>query len=214
VLKPQAVSGRVFTQSDRLSWEDHNNNSHRFYDARAGLIMALCCGSGQVIMIDLMRLLIVLLLAFPFAIASAATLTGRTVRVTDGDTIVILSEGNVQHKIRLQGIDAPERGQAYGTKSKKHLSEWVAGRFVVVKMDKRDRYGRVIGKVLVGGKEVCLEQVIAGLAWHYKKYQNEQTASDRQQYADAESEARDAKRGLWQDPQAIAPWDYRAAKRK
>jgi len=108
-----------------------------------------------------MRLLIVLLLAIPFVAASAATLTGRTVRVTDGDTIVILSEGNVQHRIRLQGIDAPERGQAYGTKSKEHLSERVAGRFVVVKTDKRDRYGRVIGKVLVGGKDVCLEQINA-----------------------------------------------------
>ena len=165
-------------------------------------------------MIYMMRLLIVLLLAFPFAASSAATLTGRTVRVTDGDTIVILSEGNVQHKIRLQGIDAPERGQAYGTKSKEHLSEWVAGRFVVVKTDKRDRYGRVIGKVLMGGTDVCLEQIIAGFAWHYKKYQNEQTASDRQLYAHAEKEARGAKRGLWQDPQAIAPWDYRAARRK
>ena len=165
-------------------------------------------------MSHIMRLLIVLLLALPFAAASAATLTGRTVRVTDGDTIVILSEGNVQHKIRLQGIDAPERGQAYGTKSKEHLSEWVAGRFVVVETDKRDRYGRVVGKVLVGGKDVCLAQVVAGFAWHYKKYQSEQTVSDRQRYADAEQEARDAKRGLWQDPQAVAPWDYRAARRK
>ena len=161
-----------------------------------------------------MRLLIVIVLAFPFAASSAATLTGRTVRVTDGDTIVILSDGNVQHKIRLQGIDAPERGQAYGAKSKQHLSEQVAGRFVVVETDKRDRYGRVIGKVLVGGEDVCLEQIIAGLAWHYKKYQNEQTVSDRQQYDEAEEEAREAKRGLWQDPHAIPPWEYRAAKRK
>ena len=69
-------------------------------------------------MIDVMRWLIVLLLALPFAVSSAATLTGRTVRVTDGDTIVILSEGNVQHKIRLQGIDAAERDQAYGAKSR------------------------------------------------------------------------------------------------
>ena len=68
-----------------------------------------------------------------------ATLTGRTVRVSDGDTIVILSEGNVQHKIRLQGIDAPERRQAYGTKSKDNLSYMVASRFVVVETDKRDR---------------------------------------------------------------------------
>jgi len=131
-----------------------------------------------------------------------------------GDTIVILSEGNVQHKIRLQGIDAPERGQAYGSKSKEHRSEQVTGRLVVVEMDKRDRYGRVIGKVLVGGKDVCLEQIIAGFAWHYKKYQNEQTESDRELYTEAEKEAHESQNGLWQDPQAIPPWDYRAAKRK
>ena len=152
-----------------------------------------------------MHLLTVIVLFFSCISASAATLTGRTVRVTDGDTIVILSEGNVQHKIRLQGIDAPERGQAYGANSKEYLSERVAGRFVVVKTDKRDRYGRVIGKVLVGGKDACLEQLIAGFAWHYKKYQNEQSASDRQQYSDAEQEARDAKCGLWQDLKAVAP---------
>jgi len=161
-------------------------------DKGASVIAALCCGTRQGIMRHIMRLLIVLLLALPFAASSAATLAGRTVRVTDGDTIIILSEGNVQHKIRLQGIDAPERRQAYGTKSKEHLSEWVAGRFVVVETDKRDRYGRVIGKVLVGGKDVCLEQIYAGLAWHYKKYQNEQATSDRQRYADAENEAREA----------------------
>jgi endonuclease YncB( thermonuclease family) len=159
------------------------------------------------------RLWIVILFVFPLA-ASAATLTGRTVRVTDGDTIVILSEGNVQHKIRLQGIDAPERGQAFGTKSKEHLTESVAGRFVVVEYDKRDRYGRIVGKVLVSGKDACLEQIRAGLAWHYKKYQAEQTESDRLIYSEGENEAREAKRGLWQDPHAIPPWEYRAARRK
>jgi endonuclease YncB( thermonuclease family) len=101
--------------------------------------MVLSSGVRHGIMMHTMRLLIVILFIFSCVAASAATLTGRTVRVTDGDTIVILSEGNVQHKIRLQGIDAPERGQAYGAKSKQHLSEQVAGRFVVVETDKRDR---------------------------------------------------------------------------
>ena len=116
-------------------------------------------------MIDVMHWLIVLLLALPFA-ASSATLTGRTVRVTDGDTMVILSEWNVQHKIRLQGIDAPERGQANGEKSKDYLSEQVAGRFVIVEYGKKDRYGRVVGNVLLAGKDVCLEQIMASLPWH------------------------------------------------
>ena len=161
-----------------------------------------------------MQFLALLSLLIAQSALSAATLTGKTVRVTDGDTIVILSEGNVQHKVRLQGIDAPERGQAYGTKSTQHLSGLVAGRFAVVEYDKRDRYGRIVGKVLVGGEDACLEQVSAGLAWHYKKYQNEQTETDRILYAEAEEKAREAKVGLWRDPHAIPPWEYRAAKRK
>jgi endonuclease YncB( thermonuclease family) len=160
------------------------------------------------------RIAVFILILITHASLSAATLSGRTVRVTDGDTIVILSEGNVQHKIRLQGIDAPERKQAYGTKSKERLSESVAGRFVVVEYDKKDRYGRIIGKVLIGGKDACLEQIRAGLAWHYKKYQKEQPESDRILYSEAENNAREAKRGLWQDPHALAPWEYRAARRK
>lgn len=82
-----------------------------------------------------MRILVIILLALQIGQTSAATLPGRVVRVTDGDTIVVLAEGNVQHKIRLQGIDAPERGQAYGTKSKEHLSELVAGQFVTVEYE-------------------------------------------------------------------------------
>ena len=160
-----------------------------------------------------MRLTILILLCLTHAALSAATLTGRTVRVTDGDTIFILSEGNVQQKIRLQGIDAPARGQAYGTKSKEHLSDLVAGRLVVVEYEKRDRYGRIVGQVLFGNEDGCLEKISAGYAWHYKKYQNAQTETDRQLYSEAEIEARDAKRGLSQDPHAIAPWEYRVAER-
>jgi endonuclease YncB( thermonuclease family) len=143
----------------------------------------------------------------------ADTLTGRVVRVTDGDTIVVLDADETQHKIRLTGIDAPERGQAYGTKSKEHLSESVAGEVVVVEYDKYDRYGRVLGKVLLDGEDVNLEQIWAGLAWHYKKYQGEQTVTDGVAYSDAEMEARRRKLGLWSDPAAMPPWDYRKAQR-
>jgi hypothetical protein len=139
-----------FCQADRVWRVDTCDGSCRFNHKGASVITALSCGARHGIMSRIMRLLIVLLLVLPFAASSAATLTGRTVRVTDGDTIVILSEGNVQHKIRLQGIDAPERRQAYGTKSKEHLSEWVAGRFVVVETDKRDRYGRGVQRAFHG----------------------------------------------------------------
>ena len=95
-------------------------------------------------------------------------------RVTDGDTIVVLDPANIQHKIRLTGIDALEHGQAFGTKSKDQLSDSVAGHFVVVEYDKRDRYQRILGKVLLSGEDMNLEQIRAGMAWHYKKYQFEQ----------------------------------------
>ena len=100
-----------------------------------------------------MRLLLALLLSLSQTVAFADTLTGRVVRVTDGDTVVILDNSNTQHKIRLQGIDAPERGQSFGTKSKEHLSDSVAGKIVVVEYDKYDRYGRVLGKVLLDGED-------------------------------------------------------------
>jgi endonuclease YncB( thermonuclease family) len=111
-----------------------------------------------------MRLPLALLLALPMAVAFADTLTGRVVRVIDGDTIVVLDGSNAQHKIRLTGIDAPERGQAYGTQSKEHLSDSISGELVVVEYEKNDRYGRVLGKVLLSGKDINLEQIRAGLA--------------------------------------------------
>ena len=103
-------------------------------------------------------------------------------RVTDGDTIVVLGHSDAQYKVRLTGIDAPEGGQAFGTKSKEHLSDSVAGRFVVVEYEKRDRYERVLGKVLLSGEDMNPEQIRAGMAWHYKQYQDEQTPVDREFY--------------------------------
>jgi len=126
---------------------------------------------------------------------------------------VVLDADKTQHKIRLQGIDAPERGQAFGTKSKEHLSDSVAGEIVVVEYDKYDRYGRILGKVLLGGEDMNLEQIRAGLAWHYKKYQGEQTVAGRVAYSDAEMEARRRKLGLWGDTAPMPPWDYRKAQR-
>jgi endonuclease YncB( thermonuclease family) len=158
-------------------------------------------------------LLIIAVLAFCTA-SHADILSGHVVRVIDGDTIVVLDDNNAQHKIRLQGIDAPESGQAYGTKSKKHLADSVAGEIVIVEYDKNDRYGQVLGKVLLGGEDMNLEQVKAGLAWHYKKYQGEQTVADRVKYSDAEMEARRHERGLWGDPAAVPPRDYRKARRE
>ena len=160
-----------------------------------------------------MRLAIILFLVLACSTAQAETLTGRVVRVTDGDTIVVLDTNSAQHKIRLQGIDAPERKQAYGTKSKEHLSDSVAGKFVVIEYEKRDYYKRILGVVLLSGQDINLEQVKAGLAWHYKKYQKEQAATDRVKYSDAELDAKEHGRGLWADRDPVPPWEYRKAQR-
>ena len=74
---------------------------------------------------------------------------------------------------------------------------------------KRDKYKRIVGKVLLAGKDINLERIRDGLAWHYKYYQNEQTTKDRELYSEAELVARKSKRGLWRDPNPIPPWDWR-----
>ncbi|WP_460487715.1 thermonuclease family protein [Curvibacter fontanus] len=152
--------------------------------------------------------LIVLGALLAFAVTAEA-FTGKVVGVTDGDTITVLVAPKTQRTIRLAGIDAPEKRQAFGQRSKESLSELVFKREVTVEATKKDRYGRDIGKVLVDGLDANLEQVRRGLAWHYKAYQREQAAEDRATYAAAEDEARKLRLGLWQDAQPVPPWDHR-----
>jgi endonuclease YncB( thermonuclease family)/methylphosphotriester-DNA--protein-cysteine methyltransferase len=134
---------------------------------------------------------------------------GKVVRVADGDTITVLDNENKQHRIRFQGIDAPESKQSFGQKSKQSLSDLVFGKQVTVIYSKMDKYRRVVGKVMLDGKDINIEQIKAGLAWHYKKYEDEQPPEDRVSYAKAEQEARAAKRGLWQEPNPTPPGEYR-----
>lgn len=139
----------------------------------------------------------------------AADLRGRVVAVQDGDTVTLLDERNQQHRIRLQGIDAPEKSQPFGNVSRENLSGLVFDRDVLVQYEKLDRYGRVVGKILIDNRDACLAQVEAGLAWHYKQYQIEQTVEDRARYAAAEETARRKLAGLWRDPSPKAPWEFR-----
>lgn len=141
--------------------------------------------------------------------AIAETITGKVVAVADGDTLTVLDGNHVQHKIRLAGIDAPEKAQAYGQRSKESLSELAFGREVAVETNKRDRYGREIGKVLVSGRDVNLIQVERGMAWWYRTYQKEQSANDRLLYESAEGSAQTGRKGLWADKAPEAPWDFR-----
>ena len=97
-----------------------------------------------------------------------ADFTGKVVRIADGDTVTVLDVFKVQHKVRLTGIDAPEREQPFGSRSKQSLNNMVFSKTVTVKTDKRDRYGRELGKVLINGMDVNREQIRRGMAWHYK----------------------------------------------
>ena len=144
--------------------------------------------------------------------AYAATLDGRVIGVHDGDTITVLDAAKAQHKIRLAGIDAPELKQAFGTRSKQSLSEMVYNKQVKIEWDKRDRYGRTIGVILVDGHDVNLEQVRTGMSWWYRQYAKEQKSEDRKLYELAEVDARAAKRGLWADNAPVPPWEWRHGK--
>jgi len=160
------------------------------------------------------RVLVLVALAALTTSSSADTLRGRVVGIADGDTLTLLDSTNTQHKIRLSGIDSPEKGQPFGQVCKKSLSDLAYDRVAEVMSDKLDRYGRAIGKVLVNGQDVNLEQVRRGCGWHYKKYQNEQMLEDRLSYNAAEESARANRVGLWADMTPTPPWEWRKARRK
>ena len=146
--------------------------------------------------------------------AGRQTLTGRVVSVADGDTVTVLDSNDTQHRIRLEGIDAPESHQAFGEQSRQSLAEMVSGKEVTVNYQKTDQYGRLVGKILLDGKDINLEQVSAGMAWHYKFYENEQTPEDRELDAKAEETARSVRRGLWQDPNPVEPYQFRKEEKR
>jgi endonuclease YncB( thermonuclease family) len=164
------------------------------------------------------RSLISNVVAIAFAVLTSAAqadiLTGRVVGIADGDTLTVLDASKTQHKIRLSGIDSPEKGQPFGQVCKKSLSDLAYGQMVAIESSKLDRYGRAIGKVLVKDQDANLEQIRRGCGWHYKKYQNEQSLDDRLSYGRAEEEARVSRVGLWTDAGAVPPWEWRRARRR
>lgn len=133
----------------------------------------------------------------------ASTLEGKVVGVSDGDTLTVLLADKRQAKIRLAQIDAPEKKQDFGQAAKKSLSDMVFGKQVIVEYKDEDRYGRVVGKVLVNGLDVNLEQVKKGMAWVYRQY------ADDQAYYSAEEVARNQSIGIWSQPSAVPPWEFR-----
>ena len=149
------------------------------------------------------------LIALAMASAHASVLVGRVVGVSDGDTITVLDARKRQHKVRLNGIDAPEARQAFGQRAKQALSDYIYWREVRVEYTRRDRYGRIVGKVLVDGDDANLRMLQSGLAWWYRAYARDQSSTDRKLYRAAEQAARKDRIGLWSAAKPVPPWEYR-----
>lgn len=154
--------------------------------------------------------------------APAASLHGQVVRVVDGDTISVADGRHRKLKVRLSGIDAPEKKQPYGRLASAHLATLLLGKAVTVEWNQRDAYGRVIGRVLVAppacaacgqSEDAGLAQIAAGYAWWYRSESRELAHADKARYAFAENAARARHRGLWSSsgsaPEPVPPWQWR-----
>lgn len=130
----------------------------------------------------------------------------KVVRVFDGDTVEVLRD-QVPLRIRLEGIDCPERAQAWSRKATELTTRLAAGKTATIRVLDVDRYGRKVARLVVGGRDLSLELLRAGLAWHYAWFNHEDAL------ARLESEARAARRGIWSDPDPEAPWDFRRRRR-
>ena len=140
--------------------------------------------------------------------AAETIFTGKVIKIVDGDTYDILLNNNITKRIRMEGIDAPERGMAFYKSAKDYLGALCFGQVLRVEQTSNDRYGRTVAKsFLSNGHELSLQMVEAGYAWHFKKY------STDAQLANAELKARENHLGLWADENPVAPWDNRKMKR-
>jgi len=152
-----------------------------------------------------LTLVFILALSLP-SWSQHTTWIGKVVGVSDGDTITVMHDGMAE-KIRLYGIDCPEKGQAFGKRAKKFTSSMVFGRIVEARPITTDRYGRTIAWIYFDGACLNEELLKVGLAWHYKRYSSEK------HLAELETEARQKKAGLWRDTYPVPPWDFRHGKR-
>ncbi|MGZ8257234.1 MAG: thermonuclease family protein [Gallionella sp.] len=157
------------------------------------------------------RIKIALLASLLFSpLTMADTITGKVVRIADGDTITVLDEQRQQHRIRFAQIDAPETShgknkptQAFGEKSKQSMADMVFGKVVRADCATTDRYGRSVCTVFVGGLDTNLEQVKRGMAMVYRQYAHDAA------YYRAEDEARAARIGVWSEANPTPPWQWR-----
>jgi micrococcal nuclease len=146
-----------------------------------------------------MRLLLIIIC---FISCTTEQQTGKVVKVVDGDTFDLMSDKKI--RIRMFGIDSPERGQAYNVKAKEFTAALIAGKEISVTIHNKDRYGRFVCDVyLDDGTYVNAELVKAGYAWLFTRYSNDE------ELARLQEDARKSKRGLWQDDHPIPPWEFR-----
>jgi micrococcal nuclease len=148
--------------------------------------------------------LLLLLLLPGFAVGQHYT--GKVIAIADGDTFTLLVDQK-QLKVRLHGIDTPERGQPYAQAATEYLANLIHNKTVTVLAMDTDRYGRTIGVVKIDTLIVNTELLKAGLAWHYKHYDT------NPEWAAFEEEAKRTKTGLWKMPNPVPPWEYRRTKR-
>jgi endonuclease YncB( thermonuclease family) len=145
------------------------------------------------------------------AAADADTLTGRVVEIADGDTLTLLV-GRQHYTIKIASIDAPERSQAWGDRSKTNLSRLTFNQTAVAECFKLDRWGHKVCRVTVNSVDIGLEQINDGLAWWYRKDANEQTAASQSAYGRAELMAKLKRLGLWDDTKPVPPWSFRGGR--
>lgn len=143
---------------------------------------------------------------------AAKDITGRVVAISDGDTLTVLDASKTQHKIRLAGIDAPEKAQPFGTRSRQALSEYVFSKDVTVLVVDVDRYKRVVGIVMLGGKDINQQLVAEGHVWVYRQFLKKLPAGKPEAYIKAEQQAKAGKVGLWVDKDPTPPWEWRRKK--
>lgn len=156
-----------------------------------------------------MALSAILILAFAVTAFARSEFSGKVVRVADGDTITVLAPGNQQVKVRLYGIDCPEKGQAFGQKARHFTAERVAGRNVQVSVLDTDRYGRAVGVVKTEDGGILNQELLTnGYAWLYTRYCKATFCTEWQAQ---ELRARTAKVGLWSDKTPMEPWNWRKA---
>jgi len=144
---------------------------------------------------------------------SGLVLAGTVTAIADGDSFTLTTPDGRRVGVRISGIDAPEKGQAWADASRDHLVKLLSYGPLAVEPIKTDPYGRQVARVRIRGEDIGLQQVQAGLAWYFVRYAADQRPDERERYARAEREARSAHRGLWTDPQPLAPWLYRQQRR-